>query len=524
MSNFNSRVLIIDDESSVRDAFKIALGQDEHQDHSLDALMQAESALFDDLPSSTPVRNANIFDCHLDFSSNGANAVEKVKQAVESNQPYALIFCDMRMPGMDGLETIKHIREYDDKAHVVFVTAYSDYKLEQLNADLGNNIGYHCKPFEQVEVRQIATKACCDWNKAKQLESLLEIVNEIPARCDTGLNLVDYIAPQLTNIFHGHNSQVFVWEIDSKQMVYCSDEDIEPADAFFNALTEQQMHSEKQCSSAFYFACGEYGFYINIDPNNPISDDLKHVAYLMLKHASQALNSIKLQAGLAKQRELSAVGRASSIIVHDLRQPLNVFEGVLDYIKPTFQSSVEDREAEMLEWMTSACVDMRALIDDILDLSKDKQSQTEVVELNTYLQTLCQQLSITFPEDIELEVNFTSPLLVEIDPQQIRRALINIITNAKEELITHPREKALVEVSLSTKDNTAIIAVKDNGLGIPNHLLESIFEPFVTKGKSNGTGIGLAISRQFVEKNHGQLEVISSAQGSEFLLSFPLMR
>ena len=97
-----------------------------------------------------------------------------MRRAVEQGRPYAVIFLDMRMPGMNGLETAIEIRKHDVKAEIVFITAYSDCTIEEIVEQAGQNVGYHCKPYASEEIIQIATKAVTDYNKLRNLEKLIE--------------------------------------------------------------------------------------------------------------------------------------------------------------------------------------------------------------------------------------------------------------------------------------------------------------------------------------------------------------
>src|SRR6187402_2917918 len=111
----NTSVLVIDDEEMVRDNIEDILvpkGQSEEQD----MITNAANILFDVSKPLLSPRTRNIPAFTVDKAPNGMEGVKRVKEALEKGHPYAVIFLDMRMPGLSGLETAIEIRKYDIKA------------------------------------------------------------------------------------------------------------------------------------------------------------------------------------------------------------------------------------------------------------------------------------------------------------------------------------------------------------------------------------------------------------------------
>ena len=112
--------------------------------------------------------------------------------------------------------------------------------------------------------------------------------------------------------------------------------------------------------------------------------------------------------------------------------------------------------------------------------------------------------------------------LVEVDPIQVERILVNLIENALR--FSSPAGEVRIEVGVTVQEAT--VRVVDNGPGISPPDLERVFEPFErvhTDGR-HGTGLGLAIARGFAEANGGQVWAESHSQGTSFTLAFPLVR
>jgi len=125
-----------------------------------------------------------------------------------------------------------------------------------------------------------------------------------------------------------------------------------------------------------------------------------------------------------------------------------------------------------------------------------------------------------------MHVPCDASLLVRADEEKLRQILVNLLTNATK-FTEAGRIDFWCDPSTAADDETVRIHVRDTGSGIPAHLLETIFEPFVQVGRklnrpSEGVGLGLAISRDLARGMHGDLDVVSTeGVGSTFTLTLP---
>ena len=175
-TNQNLRVLVIDDNVSIHEDFRKIL-QAKAGDESHD---QARAALFGETPL---VRALERFE--LDCADQGQAALTLLQLARSEGRPYAVAFVDMRMPpGWDGLETIEHLWEVDAGLQVVICTAYSDQPWDEIKERIGRNdkLLILQKPFNGIEVLQLATALCRKWDLAHevagQLDELSRLVDE----------------------------------------------------------------------------------------------------------------------------------------------------------------------------------------------------------------------------------------------------------------------------------------------------------------------------------------------------------
>jgi len=166
--NENRRILIIDDSDAIHTDFRKTL----KGNVELSSLAAADAALFGE-PEPTGVG----VSFEVDSAMQGQEGYELVKSARRTGQPYALAFLDMRMPpGWDGLETLEHLFKEDPEIQVVVCTAYSDYSWEQMTQRIGKNdrVLILKKPFDRIEVCQLATALTEKWQLKRQSQLKLE--------------------------------------------------------------------------------------------------------------------------------------------------------------------------------------------------------------------------------------------------------------------------------------------------------------------------------------------------------------
>ena len=174
----NQRILLVDDNSAIHDDFRKVLSPPKTLNPKL---LEAEAALFGDAPPAPSTTTD--FELHSAFQ--GQEALDKVRQARAAGTPYALAFVDVRMPpGWDGIETVSHLWAEDPELQVVICTAYSDYSWEEMTAKLGvnNNLVMLKKPFDNVEVLQLAHALTRKWELNRQARLKVDELGRMVAR------------------------------------------------------------------------------------------------------------------------------------------------------------------------------------------------------------------------------------------------------------------------------------------------------------------------------------------------------
>lgn len=180
------KLIIVDDEAAVRDAYRQVLSPRKRPE-AVDLAGQLANELFGDSVGSAGAESAATpspgFDAH--YASQGEEAVARVREALEQGAPYKVAFIDIRMPpGIDGRETARRIRGIDKDINLVIVTAYSDHSVTDIAAIAGppDKIFYISKPFSADEISQMALALCQRWDHdTGQLELLRQKMAELAA-------------------------------------------------------------------------------------------------------------------------------------------------------------------------------------------------------------------------------------------------------------------------------------------------------------------------------------------------------
>ncbi len=518
LAHLNTRILVIDDEQVVRDTFCEILSKK----NTSDAVMNnAAAALFDE-PVTSDHRNENLIDYRVDIAINGQDAFEKVKESLKQNDRYALIFCDMRMPGWDGLTTVQQIRTIDTQAEIVFVTAYSDHSAEDITKAAGPHVGYHCKPFEADEIRQIATKGICDWNKLRDLENLIQITSDLNLDNDDLNTLLRNILQQITNITDNRTALLLVHKESPSVLISIGDRKKNGEEIINNLVAGNKLHTEIQTDDYLYLPMSTYGVLIMKDDKDAVIDDGKiYIIRLFIQQASKAIDNANLSQELAKQKRLSDLGQAASCIVHDLKQPLNIIVGALTIANRKIDNP--DRLEKLLKMISNASTDLNEYILDILEFSKEDTIEKSTVNIKSLLEQILEEYEISHADhNVKYIILDSIDQTANIDKNQIRRVIKNLINNATDALEKSDTNEPQISLSTTHENNQISITVSDNGPGIPEDIHETLFEAFVTKGKSSGTGLGLAISKKFVDLHEGEISFNSSTSGTTFKVSLPL--
>jgi two-component system, NtrC family, sensor kinase len=234
-----------------------------------------------------------------------------------------------------------------------------------------------------------------------------------------------------------------------------------------------------------------------------------------------------------KSEQLEAASRHKSEFLanmsHELRTPLNAIIGFSEVLTERMFGELNEKQDEYLKDIYASGQHLLSLINDILDLSKIEAGRMELEVTDFDLPSAIDNALILVREratrrDITLRRTIDDRLgMVRGDERKVKQVLLNLLSNA----LKFTPEGGRIDVSAHLQDGAAEIAVADTGVGIAPEDQEAIFEEFRQVGtadkKVEGTGLGLALSRKFIELHGGRIWVKSEGgKGSTFTFTIPV--
>jgi PAS domain S-box-containing protein len=230
----------------------------------------------------------------------------------------------------------------------------------------------------------------------------------------------------------------------------------------------------------------------------------------------------KRTAQLRDVERLAGIGETAAMIGHDLRNPLQGLQYIVDLQRLRFER-MSPAERSRDEWQKEQALFakisdqifyMDKIVGDLQDYARPIVPEREEIVVEKLIEDVVQSLPHTDGVRIATEV---PDLQLMADPHLMHRVLANLILNAVQAM----PDGGTVTVSASTNDGSVAISVHDTGIGIPNDAQEKLFKPLFT-GKAKGTGLGLAVVKRIVEAHVGQITVESQVgKGSTFTVNLP---
>jgi signal transduction histidine kinase len=228
----------------------------------------------------------------------------------------------------------------------------------------------------------------------------------------------------------------------------------------------------------------------------------------------------KTQQELLEAERLATIGRMASSISHDLRHSLAAIVANAEFLCESRLSS--DQREELYQEVRVAVNQMTDLIDSLLEFSRTRESlRPSYGNVKGSVERVVVAIR-SHPEfhPIRITVSQEGSSSGWFDPKKLERALYNLLLNSCEAVAL---EGGRIHVGLSEVQGGVEIRVSDNGRGIPELIRGQLFEPFVSHGKENGTGLGLTVVQKIVQDHGGDVTVEkTSAEGTVFRFLLPL--
>jgi signal transduction histidine kinase len=246
---------------------------------------------------------------------------------------------------------------------------------------------------------------------------------------------------------------------------------------------------------------------------------------LQIKIKNAVRKEKRQNAIMNQQSRLASMGEILENIAHQWRQPLNTVSWVMNdvLIKAQMGRSDEvDLEAlakkvnNSIQFLSETVEDFRRFV--------DHSDMAQTFNIKKAIEATIMLIKETLiKSEITIEYHCPDDVKYKGFENDLKHVIMNLINNARDAMEERKIEKGHISIRVYHEKDELIIAVQDNAGGIPKKILKNIFEPyFTTKHKSKGTGLGLYMSKNMIEKVKGSLEVISILnQKTTFLIKLP---
>ncbi len=536
MVSGNKRILIVDDQDDLREQLAKLLLRSGKKNETSSLVEQMRNRLQG--TNAKPAENGQGNTYDVITAGQGEDAYELVKKAVESHEPYAVMFTDMRMPpGWDGLETAKKIRDIDKNIEIVIMTAYADHDQSTIAETVGTpeKLLYIKKPFQSEEIYQLALCLTSKWNSEEAersrkdwLENLIRCMSKVKTATTSNLDEV-YSATLKAIMSFAEAAKGFIgvynelaeqWTVtgvsnydESEAANYFRENGRKLAESRTTQVSDGKYLLPLRRDKLFAMAVVE-DFQSYTDP------EWYKLFSVLVMTASEVLNNSILAADNIKKEQLSALGVAVSKISHESKNMLNY---LLNYAS-MLRERLDGNNADLAEEILDVCEKMLKQMNQILLFSNNAPiADPEEGHLELILHDVCDS-SMFGERKLEVKAACTgledAPFMGK--PELIDSVFRNLVLNSLDAAEGAGMNKIDIKMNLAGEGDNYRVTYEDNGPGIPDKISRTMFEPFVTAGKEHGFGLGLAIVKQIISKHQGKIfHDTSYKDGARFVVILP---
>jgi len=495
-----AKLLFIDDEESVRKVFSISLRKEGYE------VLTAE---------------------------NGEKGLEVFMQ---ENPPIALV--DIKMPGMDGIEVLRRIKEINPDAEVIIITGHGDMDsaIEALKLDASD---FLTKPVSD-EALSVALKRAQKKIKLKQqlkeytydLENMVKAATEeIKRRCEFEEKLI-------------HSSMDGIVATDEKGDIVIFNQGAERIFGYprFEVVRKKNIADvyPPWMAKEIIEGLSKGGKNFSWKETSILTKDGREIPVrfsgAILYESGKIVGSVcffhdlreikKLEQELVNSERLAAIGQTVSSIAHYTKNILSGLKGGIYVADTAFKEGNMARFKTGWEMIQRNVGRISNLVMDLLNYSKEREPQYQDCFPNDIAYEVCQLMEQKAKDNgIQIVKDFDSSIgKVALDPEGIHNVLLNLMSNAIDACIfdTDKRKKWWVKVRTALDGETIIFEVSDNGCGMDEEVKRKLFTSFFSTKGGKGTGLGLLVTQKIVKEHGGTIEVKSKqGEGSTFTVRIP---
>jgi PAS domain S-box-containing protein len=221
-----------------------------------------------------------------------------------------------------------------------------------------------------------------------------------------------------------------------------------------------------------------------------------------------------------QNKRMQELGQLAATVAHEIRNPLGGIEGFASLL----QSDLKKEHPEwsrMAGYIIEGSKTIGLLIENVLRSARPLSPQIQEIDIVELIEETKKHVEIDphFSKNIQIRLQPYAPsILLLADQGMLRSALLHLVRNACQAI----EDSGLIDITVFTKDDSAVVTIKDTGRGIAPEHIDRLFSPFFTT-KEKGTGLGLYETYRIIQSHNGHIEVRSSSDcGTLFIITLPV--
>lgn len=465
----------------------------------------------------------------------GPVSISHVRTAEESirrlrTHKYDICLIDLFLPGMGGLAFIRHVLAHGDNLPIIVITTEGDEKQAVQAMKLGVYDYLFKDDIDPLLLKKTIYRAIADHGNRKEKERLQEeleaYTGQLEKMVEDRTREIEYLNSYKELILDNLNEYIRV--IDPLNLV--TQYECGKLRAEFGDNTGKRCYLfwklDKECEPCTAKECIENGKVLSTEVAS--GDRVYAMSSIPLKNRDGTLSAIevvrdithhrRMEEELSHKRKLAAMGEMSVHIAHEIRNPLNKIGLSHEMLKESLKLRREDRKP--FEIMGRGIETLRTLATDLLDYGRSDKLTKETVGIREILNSIISEFDDKIAKNgikIVKRLPKKDQASLSADAPKIRQVFANILKNGVEAM----PDGGTLRVSAKEKDGFLVTVIADTGVGIPKENIERIFEPFFTS-KTGGTGLGMAITKHFIDMHGGEIAVESEeGRGTMVTITLP---
>lgn len=469
-----------------------------------------------------------------------AHSGEEGIRVFEKESPQ-IILTDIKMPGMDGLEVLKKIKEIQPEAEVIIITGHGDIDsaIESLQHGASDFINKPVKAEalsialerarEKIDIRrqlkaytndlenmcQIATEEVR--RKSNFTDRLIKSSHDGIVATDEEWKIVVF-NPGAERIF-GYSRSDVIRKTDIRDL--CPSEIVE---IFDKKAAREDIEAELSWKETLITS--KAGDKIPVRFSGTVLREDNIIVGCV--GFFQDLREIKrLERELIRSERLAAIGQTVAGMAHGIKNILYGFKGGSYLVNLGIEKNDTTKLKNGWQMIQRNITRTSDLVLDLLSYSKEREPEYENCFPNEIANEVCELMKETAQEhEIEILKDFSQDVgEVLLDARTVHRSLMNLVSNAIDACIfdDNPDKeyRVIVRTGISG-DNTLFFEVTDNGSGMSEEVRAKLFTSFFSTKGDKGTGLGLLVTRKLIEEHHGTIDVKSrEGEGTTFIIRLP---